>query len=254
MVNITTFNSDFFIATHMADSRKRLTTVAFMQMAQDMAMIGADGLGFGYDNLDRHHTAWVLSRMHIHFDSLPEWRSTVNMRTWHKGVNGPFFLRDFILRDASGKDCASATSSWVVLDLIGRKMVKLEEMKGIVPTEGQNAGHAIETPAPKVVIPKNGITLKECTHRVSYSDVDFNSHANNTRYVEWAFDTMDYDMLVRSSVRDVYMNFIQETKPGTEVTLRLIRASEGPEDTRFVEITREGKQVFSLKTVFDRNL
>lgn len=254
MGNIKKFNSDFFVATHMADCRQRLTAVAFMQMAQDMAMIGADGLGFGYDNLDKHHTAWVLSRMHIHFDSLPAWRTTVNLRTWHKGVNGPFFLRDFILRDANGMDCATATSSWVVLDLLERKMVRMEDLKDLIPQDGEAQEHAIETPAPKVVIPRNGTVLAEKTHKVSYSDVDFNGHTNNTKYVEWAMNMMEVAQLSEVAVKDIYMNYIQETRPDTEVSLRLVKAAEGAEDTRFVEISQDGKAVFTCKMVFDKAL
>lgn len=247
------FNSDFFVASHMADSKHRLRVVAFMQMAQDMAMIGADGLGFGYDTLDQHHTAWVLSRMHIHFDQLPKWRSTVNLRTWHKGTSGPFFLRDFILNDA-GSDCITATSSWVVLDLLERKMVRMDTLGSLIPQEGEAPEHAIETPAPKVVVPKSAILLSETPHKVAYSDVDFNEHTNNTRYVEWAMDTIAYDELCSANIKDIYINFIQETRPESELLLKLYKPAEGCEDTRLVEIYQEDKLVFNCKMVFDKSL
>ena len=40
---------------------------AFMDMAQEIAYVSAQSLGFGYEDLERFGTAWVLSRMHIEF-------------------------------------------------------------------------------------------------------------------------------------------------------------------------------------------
>ncbi|MBP9997637.1 MAG: hypothetical protein KBS67_00160, partial [Bacteroidales bacterium] len=56
------------------------------------------------------------------------------------------------------------------------------------------------------------------------------------------------------AVKDIYMNYIQETRPDTEVSLRLIKAAEGAEDTRFVDISQDGKSVFTCKMVFDKAL
>ena len=63
---------------------------AFMDMAQEIAYVSARSLGFGYEDLQRYGTAWVLSRMHIEFVAMPRWRDVVELQTWHKGVDGPF--------------------------------------------------------------------------------------------------------------------------------------------------------------------
>ena len=65
---------------------------AFMDMAQEIANVSADSLGFGFDALQRYGTAWVLSRFEAHFLAMPRWKDAVTLQTWHKGFEGPFYV------------------------------------------------------------------------------------------------------------------------------------------------------------------
>ena len=85
------------------DALFRLKPAAFMDMAQDLANKAADGIGFGYDKLQESGVAWVLSRMHFHFDRSPLWRDKARLSSWSKGPEGLFFLRDFRLESLEGE-------------------------------------------------------------------------------------------------------------------------------------------------------
>ena len=91
------FSQDLFVPCYQTDASFCLKPAAFMDMAQEIAYWAAQELGFGYDDLHHHHTAWVLSRMHFRFDDPPRWRDRVKLSTWHKGPDGLFYLRDFLL-------------------------------------------------------------------------------------------------------------------------------------------------------------
>ena len=59
------FCQDMRIPCYETDAAFCLKPASFMDMAQEIAYWAAQALGFGYDDLQRHHTAWVLSRLHF---------------------------------------------------------------------------------------------------------------------------------------------------------------------------------------------
>ena len=92
------------IPCYQTDANWRLKPASFMDLAQEAANSHAAILGFGYDDLIQSRTAWILSRVNIHFIKAPLWRDEVTLTTWHKGLERLFFLRDFILTDKDGNE------------------------------------------------------------------------------------------------------------------------------------------------------
>ena len=146
---------DFVVASYNTDVNFNLKPSAFMDFAQDMAYYAAGKFNFGYEDLQQQGDAWVLSRMHIKFVATPKWRSQVKMSTWHKGLSGLYFLRDFILTDQNGEPMILATSSWVVIDRDTRRLVRSDELQQMFDESAVCRDNAILTPAPKILLPKS---------------------------------------------------------------------------------------------------
>jgi acyl-ACP thioesterase len=219
-----------------------------MDMAQEIAYWAAHELGFGYDDLHVHHTAWVLSRLHFHFEKLPMWRDDVRLYTWHKGADGLFYLRDFILQDADGNGLVTGTSSWVVIDEETRRLVRPEELQDKLNTGC--ADDAIPERAPKVAMPRGAEPEPAGEHVVLYSDIDIIGHTNNARYMVWAMDCLDYETVSTRRVRDAYINFNKETTPGVTVQLFRLKTEEDGALVWYVEGRVDGKSAFCVKLVF----
>lgn len=241
------FVQNFVIPCYDTDAAWRLKPSAFMNMAQEAAGQHAVYLGFGYDDLIATNTAWILSRVTVDFIDTPKWRDEVTLTTWHKGLNRLFFIRDFVLTDKEGKERIKATTSWLILNLETRRLVRdpgLTE-EGTVCTD-----NAIETPADKVVMPKDVEPQHVMEHVVSYSDVDMNKHTNNAMYMQWAMDAVDYETASSMPVRRFTINFNHETKAGDRVNI--YRACVNQEDGLHVFV--EGKvgdvSSFTVEIVF----
>lgn len=219
------FVQNFVIPCYDTDAAWRLKPSAFMNLAQEAAGQHAVYLGFGYDDLIVSNTAWILSRLNIKFLDTPLWRDEITLTTWHKGLNRLFYIRDFVLTDKDGKERVKATTSWLVMNLENRRLVrdpKLVDMDGICTDD------AIETPADKVQMPKDVEAVYVMDHRVSYSDVDTNGHTNNAMYMQWAMDTVEYEIASTRPVKEVTINFNHETKAGDIISL--YRSSVEKED------------------------
>ena len=242
------FCQDICIPCYDTDASFFLKPAAFMDMAQEIAYWAAQELGFGYDDLHIHHVAWVLSRMHFHFENPPKWRDDVTLYTWHKGADGLFYLRDFFLQDPDGNRLVTCTSSWVVIDERTRRLVRPEELQDKLSTGGVD--DAIAERAPKVAMPRGVEPEPAGEHTVVYSDVDIIGHTNNARYMVWAMDCIDYETVSGRRVRDAYINFNKETTPGTTVQLFRLQAEEDGATVWYVEGRVDGKSAFCVKLVF----
>lgn len=240
------FTQEYTIPCYDTDASGRLKPASFMNLAQEAAGQHAVYLGFGYDDLIVSNTAWILSRVHIRFVDTPKWRDKVTLNTWHKGLNRLFFLRDFRLVDEEGRARVEATTSWLVMNLETRRLVRDPHLR-----EGSEClEDVIATPAEKVQMPKDIQPQMMFEHRVAYSDIDVNRHTNNAMYMQWAMDAVDYDISSSRPVKELTINFNHETKAGDIVAL--YKSIVETEDGRRVYV--EGKvgdtSAFCVEIIF----
>ena len=218
-----------------------------MDLAQEAAGLHAVYLGFGYDDLIKTKTAWILSRVHVEFPDTPLWREEMTLTTWHKGLNRLFFIRDFVMTDKQGRERVKATTSWLVLNLETRSMVRDPNLveEGTICTE-----NAIENPADKVRMPRDVEAVPVYEHVVGYSDVDMLGHANNAMYMQWAMDAVDYELASTKPVKEFTINFNHEIKAAEKVTL--YRACVEKEDGLhvFIEGRTEEASSFCVEIIF----
>lgn len=224
----------FHIPCYNTDMSWRLKPASFMNLAQEAANLHADILGFGYDDLIISRTAWILSRMRVVFVDTPKWREEMTLATWHKGLNRLFFLRDFLMTDNEGKVRVKATTSWLVLNLDTRRLVRDPQLMDEGKTCTENA---VETPADKVVMPKDAEVKLVMEHEAAYSDLDMNGHVNNAMYMQWAMDAVNYEISSERPVKEFAINFNHEIKP--QETVSIYKAIVEKEDGRHVFV--EGK-------------
>lgn len=228
------FTQEFHIPCYNTDMSWRLKPAAFMDLAQEAANQHATVLGFGYDELISSKTAWVLSRMRVVFVDTPKWREDVKFQTWHRGLERLFFLRDFLMTDKEGRPRVKATTSWLVLNLENRRLVRDPQLLD----EGTTCSDTVlDRPADKVVMPKDADIQLVGEHQVGYSDLDMNGHANNARYMQWAMDAVNYEISSIRAVKEFTINFNHEVKP--QETVSIYKAIVEAEDGRHVFV--EGK-------------
>lgn len=241
------YTEDITIPCYDTDAAWRLKPSSFMNLAQEAAGRHAVYLGFGYDDLIVSNTAWILSRMHIVFTDVPKWRENITLTTWHKGLNRLFYLRDFILTDDQGRERVKATTSWLVLNLETRRLVRDPHLmeEGTVCMD-----NAIEVPADKVIMPKDIEPEYVMEHIVAYSDIDTNGHANNAMYMQWAMDAVDYEVASKRAVKEFVINFNHETKPMDHV--QMYRAVVDKEDGChvFIEGRVNDNSAFCVEIIF----
>ena len=236
------------VSCYEADANHNLRPTAMLDMMQEAAGRDASVLGFGYDDMISTNTAWVLSRIRVVFHNTPKWRDTVNLKTWHKGANRIFYLRDFLLESESGDKLVSATTSWLIIDLSSRRMVRNTYLAENF--DNSEMGHAIEEPADKVSLPKGIEPELVHTHKVVWSDIDTNGHVNNVKYAVWALDAIGFDIAKERVLTEMLINYDSEVMPGQEVDLYRVSTEENGSPVCYVVGKVAGKTSFSIKMTF----
>ena len=173
----------FQVKSFHSDQNGRLTLHALFQFLQESAWDNALKNDFGFEALDNKNSFWVLSRILVQIDEYPSWKDEIQIKTWPKGADGFFALRDFKIFNKQ-KKIGSATSSWLILDKQKHRPCRLDQFN--FKHDNFYTEHAIEGVLTKIKYPTEE-QLKD--HRKVYaSDLDVNKHVNNATYVRWITD------------------------------------------------------------------
>ena len=240
-----TFSKDYTITCYEADANQLMRPTAMLDLMQEAANINASTLGFGYDEMMNSNIAWVLSRIHVKFNSTPRWRDEVNLKTWHKGVSKLFYLRDFILSDKEGNPMVLATTSWLIIDMNTRRLVRNNDL-----ALSDTAMHAIETPADKVVVPVDIELELVRKHPVTWSEIDTNGHVNNVKYAVWALDAVKPEDIKERPLKELLINYDAEVMPGDVVKISRVRQETEESIVYYITGKVSDNQNFSVKLIF----
>ena len=200
------------VNTIVVDRHKRLGLVGLLNLLQDAAWLHARHLGWGYEELIKQRTIWVLARQKLVMQAWPQWGDAAVIRTWPRGTAGALATHDFeILVD--DRRLGECTTSWLILDMDSRKPKKLdraafEEMR-------RKEGY-LAIDAGKIALRSDLAPVE--TYRVHYSDLDVNGHVNNTRYAQWIVDSLTAEEQARD-IAEYEINFLAEARVGDAVTI-----------------------------------
>lgn len=241
------YEQDFAVPTYCFDINSQMRPAAFFEIAQDLAVNGATMVGAPDTVLRRKGVVWVLIRMHVQFDRLPALYEKVRLQTWHAGVTGPLYLRDYVFLSQEGEPLVRATSSWGLMDTGNRTLARADRIFDILDPAPQHPDRALEKNAPKIVWPAGAVPDLVETHRVLYSDVDYNGHANNARYPVWAYDILPPEVAAGGKIKSFTINYNRELHPGQAAELCRLPMPDG---SWLVEGVYEGSQSFICRMEF----
>jgi len=192
---------------------KLSTSFLFWQM-QDIAWEHAESLGFGFDNLQKEQQFWVLSRLLVKINRRPNWGEKFTIETWPAGIEGLLALRDIQFLDEKGEIIIQATTSWLVLNLETKRIIRLDELNNIPLDEDR----VFDQTSGKVKAPKSD---EEVTFTPAlFNEIDINQHFNSGRYLERIIDSYDFDFHDKNELVEFEINFAKEGVPADRLGIK----------------------------------
>lgn len=182
---------------------------------QDIAAKSIDRLGHQYcwDELYKKGRGWFLIRYRVEFDEYPSNVEQVKVQTENRGANRMHAYRDFELFDNStGKRFLRATSSWFIVDLNSKSVINLKQEYPEFFNYEKREDDLILNKLRSI----DSVDSEKVFH-VRYDDLDFNNHVNNTVYITWAMEVLDYDFRVSHRLKSMDIYFKHDIKYGDDI-------------------------------------
>ncbi len=211
----------FDIKSYNAGKDGNLTLPSLFLFLQECAWDNARLNDFGYEFLKSKNAFWVLSRILVQMDKYPVWKDEIKIKTWPKGTDGIFALRDFEIIEKENV-IGRVTTSWLILDIDTKRPQKLDGFNFF--HENFIKEEAIAERLGKINF--TGGLEKLDVRKVYYSDLDINKHVNNASYVKWVVDTHFAEKNFQQ-INEFEINFISELALNDEFTLYQGQNTEG---------------------------
>ena len=106
---------------------------------------------------------------------------------------------------------------------------------------------AIKTPCAKIEVPDRDLLRPAGQKTVNYSDIDFNGHVNNAKYIEWALDYLDPSLVSSRKVDCFRINFNNEGLLSDRIDMITAVTNSL---TYYVEGVNKGKNIFRAEISF----
>lgn len=195
------------------DTTKTMTLPMLVNIMVHVSGEQSHELGVGDDVVNGKGLSWVILQYEMKFERMPEFGEEITIATQAMSYNKLFCYRNFKVYDANETIIGSVKSTFALIDIEKRKMARIPE-EIVAPYETEFEKKLVRTPKPEKLTDE----VKTADYRVRYLDIDRNQHVNNTKYFEWALDTLEYDFLTTHTLEYVNIKFEKEVHYGNIIT------------------------------------
>lgn len=235
-----------YLLTDMhTDAFGRARPSALLSFAQDIAGEHAALLSDNWEELQKKHLFWAVSRHNLEVLETPKIGQTLFLRTWPMETTRVAYPRAVEGYDQNGTLLFRMVSLWVLMDTEKRSLVL--PGRGGLTINGCNRG--CEGKIPGSLLP--GIYANTDRRTVVYSELDRNRHMNNTRYLDWIDDLLPLAFHKDHYLSSCNICYLQELLPGQTLQFSWELDENGlfHLDGRLSESTGE-KRIFAAQVQF----
>ncbi len=243
-----TLENVYPISISEADRQYSLKPAVLLNFMQDLAAQSIDRLGHEYcwDELYKKGLGWFLIRYRIEFDDYPIKLSSIKIQTENRGVSRLNAFRDFEGYDVlSDKRLFRAVSSWFIVDLNDKTVLNIsQEYPDFFKFEKREDDLVLRKIKPL------DIPTSEKLFHVRYDDLDINGHVNNTVYITWAMEALDYDFRITHKLKNLDIYFKHEVKYGEDIISQAKIDTENKISEHLIKNAQTGEEVCLLKAEY----
>ena len=220
------------------DANNCASLVTICNDLQVTAFRHAHNLGFDFTKKSGFDYLWVLVRMLIKMDHYPGWNDEIEVKTWHRGADGLFAMRDYEISDLQGKRLGAVSSHGFLLDPEIRKPV-IPDINDKAKTMVTPVSVMQDQPD-RILIPRDLPFIRTVT--AGYTDLDMYLHVNNARYIDWILNLFPEEIHRKYIISKFLIEFLSEVRYSENINLFASVNS----DESLVKGVREGDE----KTIF----
>ena len=208
------YKKEFIISNNDVDYRFNLKPANLYRIFQDIALKATEEVGSDSISLSKRGIDWVITRMDVEIKRLPRCNEKITVCTYPGKDLAMLYPRYFYILDENNNVIIRASSIWALIDAKTRKVIVDKDTIKKLPPETSE----FELPLPGKIAASEEKNLIE-TRTIHYSDLDFNCHMNNVRYVELLMDVHDFEFYKTHRPTFISLNYMKEIREKDKVSV-----------------------------------
>lgn len=175
----------FQIPYYDSDKYGNATTSSILAYLGETSGEHTDSIGFGFNKLKELNYAWMLNKWKVRIDRYPKAKEKITIETWASGMDRFYATREFVIYDEENKELCRASTLWIFIDMNKKRPIRipLEIVQSLDISEERVFNEFYDF--------KKEINIdKYIDFHVRRSDIDYNNHVNNTKYLSWMLETV----------------------------------------------------------------
>lgn len=205
------YSKKFEVHYYEVDKYKEASPVAMLNYLEETAISHSQAVGLGIDDLSRNGMAWILNKWAVKMERYPEYGEIITVETWPSGFERFYADREFIIRDEKGEIMGRASSVWILINIERRRPMRIPGHFGEL--YGIDAAKALQVVSIEKEYSHREYFVKE--FGIMRSDIDTNSHVNNTKYVGWLLETLPEEVYNDFMLSSLDIEYKKEIESGS---------------------------------------
>lgn len=176
------------------------------------------------DRIADSNVAWILLEWRIEICKRPKQFQKIEVRTWVQDTPpSSTTLRDFLITDLDGSVLVKASSRFAQFNTKTKRMTRISE--DLLRSYEPETDSAFEDDPARLAEP--GSFDSESPIVLRRTDIDYNGHVHNTRYVAFALDALPEEEFKRADFDRMRIAYRSAISFGSRPTIRHTSTENG---------------------------
>lgn len=206
------YKKSFYIHNFATDKNGQLTPYNILQYFVEASSAHTDVLLKNVLDEDSLNLGWMIYRWKVKFNKYPKAKEKIYVETWASKLDRFYAYREFRMTNEKDEILAEASTVWIIVDMEKKRPIR---MPSIVGDNFKVTGKSNFQDFDKFreeIKPENNIDFK-----VRRSDIDYNNHVNNSKYLLWILESLEEDIYENYKLSELEIIYKKEIKYGDTI-------------------------------------
>lgn len=183
------------------DRNGKLYYESILQILETAGSHHSDTVGDSVIEGSQSGIAWILTEWRVQVLRRTDSKEKLQITTWVRGkAPASAVYRDFLLTDENGTEVIRAEAKFALFDLATSRLTRISEelFDSYQPEDKTVFEDAQRLCAPSEYVSETELKLRR-------SDIDFNGHVHNTRYVDLAMEALPNDIFANDDFTELHI-------------------------------------------------
>ncbi|MCM1339971.1 MAG: thioesterase [Muribaculaceae bacterium] len=240
-----TYESVFPVSIAETDCNGRVKLPVILNYMQDIAekSINKYDEKLSCESLLNNGFGWFLIRYRVEFDRDLKNIKELKVKTESRGSQRLNAYRDFeVFDNVAGERVLRAASSWMIVDLGSKSLVNIsKDFPELFTFDGREDDLSLKK------LKSLESVDNEKSFSVRFDDLDVNNHVNNTVYVSWALEALDFEFRKNSVIKSLDIYYKHEAKYGDDIISQVRYTNENTVSEHVIKNCATGDELCLLR-------